>query len=74
MVPLFFTPHQWVVHWAHLKHPSKTPVFGYTIDAWCWEVPAGSLEAGQTLEEAARRELWQEVGGVAAQLESGGRV
>lgn len=34
VVPLFFTPHQWVVHWAHLKHPSKTPVFGYTIDAW----------------------------------------
>ncbi len=34
VVPLFFTPRQWVAHWAQLKHPSKTPVFGYTIDAW----------------------------------------
>lgn len=47
--------------------------YRYTIDTWCWEVPAGSLEAGQTLEEAARLELWQEVGGVAAQLEYVGR-
>ncbi len=47
--------------------------YRYTIDTWCWEVPAGSLETGQTLEEAARLELWQEVGGVAARLEYIGR-
>ena len=47
--------------------------YRYTIDAWGWEVPAGSLEAGQTAEEAARLELWQEVGGVAERLEYVGR-
>lgn len=47
--------------------------YRYTIDEWCWEVPAGSLEEGQTAEEAARLELQQEVGGVAQQLSYIGR-
>lgn len=34
VIPLYFTPRQWVAHWARLKHPSKIPVFGYTIDTW----------------------------------------
>ena len=33
-IPLFHVPRQWVAHWAHLKHPEKTPVFGYVLDAW----------------------------------------
>ena len=33
-VPLFFVPRQWVAHWARLKHPDKTPVFGYAVDTW----------------------------------------
>lgn len=40
--------------------------FRYTVDEWCWEVPAGSLRAGQSPEDAAREELAQEVGGLAA--------
>ncbi len=40
--------------------------YRYTVDAWCLEVPAGSLEDGQTLEETAATELRQEVGGVAS--------
>ncbi len=33
-IPLFYVPRQWVAYWAHLKHPEKTPVFGYALDAW----------------------------------------
>ena len=36
-----------------------------TVADWCWEVPAGSVKPGQTLEEAARNELLEEVGGTA---------
>ena len=39
VVPLFYVPHQWVAHWARLKHPEKTPVFGYSIDTWWVEAP-----------------------------------
>lgn len=38
--------------------------FRYTVDEWCWEVPAGSVKPGQSNEEAAREELREEVGGV----------
>lgn len=37
--------------------------YRYTVDAWCWEVPAGSVEPGQSVEQAARVELREEVGG-----------
>ncbi len=43
--------------------------FRYTIDEWCWEVPAGSVKDGQTVEAAAREELREEVGGDAGALE-----
>ncbi len=41
--------------------------YRYTVDDWCWEVPAGSLKAGQLPEEAARAELAEEIGGEAAE-------
>lgn len=47
--------------------------FRYTINEWCWEVPAGSVKPGQTIEEAARDELREEVGGEAARLDYIGR-
>lgn len=47
--------------------------FRYTVDEWCWEVPAGSVKPGQTIEEAAREELQEEVGGEAPALEYIGR-
>jgi len=47
--------------------------YRYTVDDWCWEIPAGSVEPGSTLEEAARAELSEEVGGEAATLEYIGR-
>ncbi|WP_045836284.1 extracellular solute-binding protein [Hyphomicrobium sp. 99] len=37
VVPLFFTPRQWVAYWARLKHPDKTPLFGYAVDTWWTE-------------------------------------
>ena len=37
--------------------------YRYTIDDWCWEVPAGGVKDGQTPEEAAREELREEIGG-----------
>lgn len=47
--------------------------YRYTVDEWCWEVPAGSLKPGQTVEEAAREELLEEAGGVAESLDYFGR-
>lgn len=34
VVPLFYTPAQWVPYWARLHHPDKTPLFGYAVDTW----------------------------------------
>jgi ADP-ribose pyrophosphatase len=49
--------------------------YRYTVDAWCYEVPAGGLSPrlDQSLrlvqfEEVARRELIEEIGGTAADL------
>lgn len=47
--------------------------YRYTVDEWCWEIPAGGVEPGQSPEEAARAELLQEVGGTAASLTYIGR-
>ncbi len=47
--------------------------YRYTIDEWCWEVPAGSVKPGQTPEVAAREELREEVGGTGGDLSYVGR-
>lgn len=47
--------------------------YRYTVDDWCWEVPAGSVKPGQSVEEAAREELLEEVGGIAGTIEYIGR-
>lgn len=39
VVPLFYTPNQWVAYWARLHHPDKTPLFGYAVDTWWSESP-----------------------------------
>jgi ADP-ribose pyrophosphatase len=52
------TDGQIVLIWNY-RHPVQT---------WCYEVPAGGLSPGLTPEEAARRELSEEVGGAAADL------
>ena len=42
--------------------------YRYTVDDWCWEVPAGSVKPRQTLAEAALAELHEEIGGTAQEL------
>ena len=34
----------------------------FTTDAWGWEIPAGRVEAGETLEAGAAREVLEETG------------
>ena len=43
--------------------------YRYTVQDWCWEVPAGGLLPGTTPEEMARQELSEEIGGTAANLQ-----
>jgi len=47
--------------------------YRYTVGEYCLEVPAGGLSPGVSPEEAARRELEEEVGGQAAELRYVGR-
>ena len=47
--------------------------YRYTVDDWCWELPAGGVKPGQTLEEAALEELHEEVGGSCQTLEHVGQ-
>lgn len=45
--------------------------YRYTVDDWCWEVPAGGLgdKPGMTPEEVARQELAEETGCVCQSME-----
>jgi ADP-ribose pyrophosphatase len=36
--------------------------YRYTIDKWIWELPAGSLKAGEDPDKAAARECEEEIG------------
>jgi 8-oxo-dGTP pyrophosphatase MutT (NUDIX family) len=47
--------------------------YRYTVDDWCWEIPAGSVKPGQTLEDTVHEELHEEVGGEADELAYVGR-
>ena len=65
----------------YVKHPGSVliiPVIGdeiillkqyrYTIDKYIYELPAGTLEKGESFEECARRELLEETGYVAGDI------
>ena len=43
--------------------------YRFTIDAYSWEIPEGGCPRGQSVEDAARRELREETGIVAERLE-----
>jgi ADP-ribose pyrophosphatase len=36
--------------------------FRYAVNRWLWEAPAGSVDAGEEPDEAARRECHEEIG------------
>jgi ADP-ribose pyrophosphatase len=38
--------------------------YRYAVNQWLWECPAGSVDEGETPEEAARRECHEEIGQV----------
>jgi ADP-ribose diphosphatase len=40
--------------------------YRYSLNTWLWELPAGSVDEGETPEEAARRECHEEIGKVPA--------
>ena len=42
--------------------------YRYAVDDWCWEVPAGGKKDHHSLEETAREELLEEIGGVAESI------
>ncbi len=47
--------------------------YRYTVDDWCWEIPAGGIKPGLSMEQSVEAELLEEIGGVARQIEYGGR-
>ncbi len=67
-------------HWLGFRFPRQFAneyalysELHYTVDDWCWEIPAGGVKPGQTPEEAAREELREEIGGQAQLLEKLGQ-
>jgi ADP-ribose pyrophosphatase len=46
--------------------------YRHAIGKWVWELPAGSLKAGEDLAEAARRECHEEIGLIAGRLDNVG--
>jgi 8-oxo-dGTP pyrophosphatase MutT (NUDIX family) len=43
--------------------------YRHAIGRWAWELPAGSLKPGEDIEQAAIRELHEEIGLIAERLE-----
>lgn len=63
----------WIVPVTPNREIVLIHTYRYTVDDWCWEVPAGNIEEGQTPQEAAAVELAQEAGGTAESWEYIGR-
>ncbi len=34
VVPLYHQPDQWLARWNRIKHPEKTPIYGYQLPTW----------------------------------------
>ena len=61
-----------------VPQPSRKEVvlirqFRYVIGRWLWELPAGSIEAGETPAACARRECEEEIGFTPKRIERLGR-
>ena len=43
VIPLFHLPDQWLARWSFIKHPEKTPLYGYQLPTfWRADVKAGA--------------------------------
>ena len=51
------------------KYLTPNRQYRYVIDRWIWELPAGSVDPGEDLESAARRECHEEIGRVPERVE-----
>ena len=64
--------HSWSVILIPMPDPAHVVLvrqYRYCIDRWIWELPAGTLEPGEDVETAARRECQEEIGQVPERLE-----
>jgi ADP-ribose pyrophosphatase len=48
--------------------------YRHAVGTWMWELPAGSVDGGEALADAARRECQEELGLVAVELEDLGTL
>jgi ADP-ribose pyrophosphatase len=59
----------WIIPVTDMGKIVLIHTYRYTVDDWCYEIPAGGIKEGQSMEEAAISELREEIGGKAAALE-----
>ena len=62
-------PAVYIVPLLDAAHMVLIRTYRYPLQRWQWEVPAGAVEPDNALEDAARAELLQEIGGRAERLE-----
>ena len=58
----------WIVPVTTAKELVLIYSYRYTVNDYCYEIPAGGVKPGQSLADAARAELLEEVGGTAETL------
>jgi len=56
------------------EHIVLTRQFRYAIESWIWELPAGSVDPGETPEAAAIRECHEEIGQVPLRVDRLGEL
>lgn len=59
----------WIIPVTKMGEVVLVRHYRYTVDDWCWEIPAGGIKDGLSLEETALAELKEEVGGTASAIQ-----
>jgi ADP-ribose pyrophosphatase len=59
----------WIIPVTEMGEIVLVRHYRYTVDDWCWEIPAGGIKDGLSLEETALAELKEEVGGTASSIQ-----